>query len=268
MRMNWQCFCVKLLPFTLSLLTGCLWDMVYHGHVHGASFPWHSHRMLLHKHLCHFLSYPCTMEMLQRCFLYLELNMCSPTSRRSWNYHVRLFSWLTLGTIVAHASGLVVVFVLATVGVFSTGRVHQGDLSPENIPKHCHFHYLHPPHLAPSPCPGAVAQEATGSARHHESPLKLKTEVVPLHRLKADSFQQPGPSKSFSEHWCSCLLAHLLLKILKAVIPDLLTLMPLVQQMPEFAPSPLPALTSLHKCYCKGHLQQSETTHCLEPQPW
>lgn len=38
------------------------------------------------------------------------------------------------------------------------------------------------------------------------------------------TFQQPGPSKSFSEHSRLCLLAQLLLKIQKAAIPDVLIL--------------------------------------------
>ena len=98
----------------------------------------------------------------------------SPYQQKKLNYHVRLFARLALGAVVAHAGGLVVVFVLAAVGVFGAGGVHQGDLSPESIPKYRHSNAFRPLHLAPSPCPAAVAQKAAGPAVEPETPLTLR----------------------------------------------------------------------------------------------
>lgn len=52
---------------------------------------------------------------------------------------------------------------------------HQGDLSPESIPEHCHFHCHRPPCLTHSPCPSAVAQQAAGPALQCETALKLRS---------------------------------------------------------------------------------------------
>lgn len=157
---------------TVSLLTGCSWDAVYRrAHTPHLAPTTHSQAWaLLLKHLCP--SPDSLLAIYDRhvtknlvfFFLHLMLDMCRPTSRGSWNYHVRLFARLALGAVVTHAGGLVVVFVLTAVGVFSAGGVHQGDLSPESIPEHRHFHRLRPPRLAPCPPPAAVAQKLFGPA--------------------------------------------------------------------------------------------------------
>lgn len=99
---------------------------------------------------------------------------------------------------MAHAGGLVVVFVFAAVGVFGTGGVHQGDLSPESIPEHCHFHCLCPSRLISSLF---LAQKVAGPALQHEMPVKLrKRSGATTWDGGAYGFQQPGSAKSFSEH--------------------------------------------------------------------
>lgn len=180
MRTDWQRLCMELLSFNFYSIP---FNRLLLGHrllacMQDSSLPWHTWRcecscLGIHNLLC-FLSYP--LLPYNKAFGVFAFGAwyVPPSGSRRWNYHVRFFSRLALGAVMAHARGLVVVLVLTAVGVFGIGRVYQGDLSPESIPEHCHFHCHRPPCLTPSPCTAAVAQQAAGPALQCEALLKLR----------------------------------------------------------------------------------------------
>lgn len=101
-------------------------------------------------------------------------------------------------------------------------RSTPGKPAPQTPEHHCHR--LPPTHLVPSPCPAITV----GLTLCHEASPKLTFRCWSSAAAwdgGGHGFQQFGPVKSFSEHRPLCLLSWLLLKILKAVVPDLLFLL-------------------------------------------
>lgn len=104
-----------------------------------------------------------------------------PARGGCWSYHVRLFTRLALGAVVAHAGGLVVVFVLAAVGVFSAGGVHQGNLHHrhQSITATASIQHTSSPPLA------QLFQWVWPCATRHPQSSHSGAEEVPLHGMEA-----------------------------------------------------------------------------------